>query len=88
MCWVMILCRLGIHRFRYWKVVNQFSPHIVKFRQCKCCLKKWKWSHIRFEFTINSRTGEINQPISKWMWKVVEPSKEDIRQIRLRKLGI
>ena len=93
MCWIMIsyitefLCRIGLHRFKYWHK-NMPYGGVSKFRQCRCCLVKWKWVNISYEFRVNSRTGKINQPKSKWKWKVIKPSIEDIRQIRLKKLGI
>lgn len=83
-----LLCRCGLHRFKRWKRLAGFTPDIIEFRQCRWCLKKWKKCHVEFEFRVNSITGELKQPHSKWKWIVVKPSREDIREKRLRKLGI
>ena len=76
-----ILCKIGIHSWVY-------SDNTIPLRKCKCCLLSQRKSTFNYEFSVNSRTGELTQPKRKWKWKDIEMSKEDLREVGLRKLGI
>ena len=82
-----ILCKIGIHSWVYSKKNLPYGG-LRQFRRCSCCLLSQKRVNTSYEFSVNSRTGEINQPKAKWKWKDSEMSKEDLRELRLRKLGI
>ncbi len=82
-----ILCKIGIHS---WKYYDKRVPYggMRYFRKCKRCLKSQRKVNLSYDFRVKYITGELIEPKPKWKWKSMEMSKEDIRELRLRKLGL
>ncbi len=80
-----ILCKIGIHSFKYYDKKLPYGG-MRYFRKCKCCLLSQKKVNLSYDFRVKYITGEINQPKMKWKWKSMDMTREDIRELRLRKL--
>jgi hypothetical protein len=65
-----ILCKIGIHSFKYYDKKLPYGG-MRYFRKCKCCL-------------LSQKNSQITK--SKWKWKSMDMTREDIRELRLRKL--
>jgi len=83
-----ILCKIGIHSWNYNKKVSFSFGGMTYYRKCKRCLLSQKKVDTNYDFRVRYITGELMQPKMKWKWKSMEMTKEDLRELRLRKLGL